>query len=395
MHIMLGVRAALLTLLVLPAFLLLAPVSAQTGATEVRISARNADDNEVEFVLQQRDSSGDWHERILPRRRFFPDVDHTRWLGSSVVQLDRIDPSVNVRVIARKTASGSIEFGLQWAVPGTSWGEQIFPSLRFFPDVDHTRWLNSSAIRIGLATAATAGDSPTRVLSAFTRSGDGTGVRPAATRYRLLEGQRYVFSFGDSKTPTLLVPSGATVFQEFREFDHLETGYGAVLIFPSGLELTLHPDTVDTMLARTDITDPVALAILKSIRQSGPEYGPADAAPTPKAEYSLRAPGPPTTPLDFGDGSFAALEGAGTVTLQNQGRRLTLTLPPVDAIWLIASLSTAQPNHQPSIYVVAAVQQYVVIAWRDGAEIDRVVNPGPGAAALHALYDAVAASVTN
>ena len=125
------------------------------------------------------------------------------WLGSSVVRLERIEPSINVRIIARKTASGSIEFGLQWAVPGTSWGEQIFPSLRFFPDVDHTRWLNSSAIRIGPATAATVGDSPTRVLSAFTRSNDGTGVRPAVTRYRLLAGERYAFSFGDRTTPTL------------------------------------------------------------------------------------------------------------------------------------------------------------------------------------------------
>ena len=283
---------------------------------------------------------------------------------------------------------------MQWAVPGTSWGEQIFPSLRFFPDVDHTRWLNSSAIRIGPATAALAGDSPTRVLSAFTRSSDGTGVRPAVTRYRLLAGERYAFSFGDRTTPTLLVPSGATVFHEFREFDHLETGYGAVLIFPSGLELTLHPDTVDALLARTDITDPVALAIVESIRQSAEEERSAAGGPTPKGEYSLRAPFP-TTPLDFGDGSFAALEGAGTLTLQNQGRRLTLTLPPSDATWLIVSSWTAQPNRQPAIYVVAAIQQYVVIAWRDGAEVDRLVNPGPGAAELHALYDAVAASVTN
>ena len=42
MKVTLGVRAALPTLLVLPAFLPLAPVSAHTGATEVCISARNA-----------------------------------------------------------------------------------------------------------------------------------------------------------------------------------------------------------------------------------------------------------------------------------------------------------------------------------------------------------------
>ena len=72
MNVTLGVRAALLTLLVLPAFLLLTPVSAQTGETEVRISARNADDNEVEFALQQRDASGDWDERILAQPSFLP-----------------------------------------------------------------------------------------------------------------------------------------------------------------------------------------------------------------------------------------------------------------------------------------------------------------------------------
>ena len=394
MNVTLGVRAALLTLLVLPAFLLLTPVSAQTGETEVRISARNADDNEVEFALQQRDPSGDWDERIQPSRRFFPDVDHTHWLGSSVVRLERIEPSINVRIIARKTASGSIEFGLQWAVPGTSWGEQIFPSLRFFPDVDHTRWLNSSAITIGRATAATIGDRPTRVFNALTSTGDGTGRPSAVTRYRLLAGERYAFSFGDRTTPTLLVPSGATVFHEFREFDHLETGYGAVLIFPSGLELTLHPDTVDALLARTDITDPVALAIVESIRQSAEEERSAAGGPTPQAQYQLRAPFP-TTPLDFGEGSWATLEGAGTVTLQNQGGRLTLTLPATDATWFITSSWAAPPNRQPAIYVVAAPEQWVAIAWRDGAEVDRLVNPGPGAAELHALYDAVAASVTN
>ena len=379
-----------------PRSLLLAPVSAQTGATEVRISARNADDNEVEFALQQRDSSGGWDERILPRRRFFPDVDHTRWLGSSVVRLERIEPSINVRIIARNTASGSIEFGLQWGIPGTSWGEQIFPSLRFFPDVDHTRWLNSSAITIGPATAATVGDRPTRVFNVLTSTDDGTGSPSAVTRYRLVAGERYVFSFGDRRTPTLSVPSGATVFHEFREFDHLETGYGAVLIFTSGLELTLHPDTVDALLARTDITDPVALAILESIRRSVEEEWAAATGPIPQAQHSLRAPFP-TTPLDFSHGSWAVLEGAGTLTFRIQGHRLTLTLPPTDSTWFIISLPSPQSDRQPAIYVASASgpEQWVVIAWRDGAEVARLVNPGPGAAALHALFDAVAASVTN
>ena len=285
---------------------------------------------------------------------------------------------------------------MQWAVPGTSWGEQIFPSLRFFPDVDHTRWLNSSAITIGAATAATIGDRPTRVFNALTSTGDGTGRSSAVTRYRLLAGERYAFSFGDRTTPTLLVPSGATVFHEFREFDHLETGYGAVLIFPSGLELTLHPDTVDALLARTDITDPVALAIVESIRQSAEEERSAAGGPTPKGEYSLRAPFP-TTPLDFGDGSYRRAGRRRHPDTPEPGSTAHPHAAPfrrdvVDRLLM----STAQPNRtcRPSTSSLRP-QQYVVIAWRDGAEVDRLVNPGPGAAELHALYDAVAASVTN
>ena len=86
---------------------------------------------------------------------------------------------------------------------------------------------------------------------------------------------------------------------------------------------------------------------------------------------------------------------ADALTLQNQGRPLTVTLPPSDGTWLIVSSWTAQPDRQPVINVAAASEQWVAIAWRGGAEVGRLVNPGPGAADLHALYHAAAASVTN
>lgn len=89
-----------------------------------------------------------------------------------------------------------------------------------------------------------------------------------------------------------MIPSGATVFTETRELDHLETAYGVVLVFPSGLELTLCPGTIDPLLARTDISDPVALAIVESIRQSAEDDRSAAGGPTAKGEYSLRAPFP-------------------------------------------------------------------------------------------------------
>ena len=41
----------------------------ERGQTEVRISAQRIDDGRVEFALQQRDSDGDWGDRILPASR--------------------------------------------------------------------------------------------------------------------------------------------------------------------------------------------------------------------------------------------------------------------------------------------------------------------------------------
>ena len=52
--------------------------------SEVRIVARRLDDGRTEFGLQQRGTDGEWAERQLPTRRFFPaDPGHGRWLSSS------------------------------------------------------------------------------------------------------------------------------------------------------------------------------------------------------------------------------------------------------------------------------------------------------------------------
>lgn len=364
---------------------------AQTGVIEVRISARNTDGSQVEFALQERNATGEWQERILPRRRFFSDVSHSRWLTSSVVRLESVDPSIVARIIARKRGNGSIEFGLQWGLPGTRWGEQIFPQRRFFPDIDHIRWLDSSAVLIGPDTAATEGETPTRVLNVLTSSGDGSGAAPAVTRYRLLAGERYAFRVGNRTTPTLLVPENASLFHETREFDHLETGFAPVLIFPSGLELVLHPDTLDSILQRSDITDPVAIEVIDSMRRSIAEEASGNNQQSTGDRVQASIPFP-TGPIELNHGSFVSFQGSGTIVLRSQGRQLTLTLPS-NRFWFISSLHVNEPRYEPGVYVVAAPEQYVIISWLSGAELGRVVNPGPQAANLNALFDEVVGSV--
>ena len=58
----------------------------QTVETEVRISAQRVDGDRVEFALQQRNADGEWSERILPARRFFPAEGFVnRWANSTPI----------------------------------------------------------------------------------------------------------------------------------------------------------------------------------------------------------------------------------------------------------------------------------------------------------------------
>ena len=108
---------------------------AQSGSSEVRISARRLADERVEFALQTRAGSG-WSERALPSRRFFPMSSQGPWLYSSEVVAD----GTPVRISARRLADGRIEFALQTRTGG-GWGERVLPSLRFFPTSSQGRWL--------------------------------------------------------------------------------------------------------------------------------------------------------------------------------------------------------------------------------------------------------------
>ena len=55
-----------------------------TGEVELRITARRVQNDRIEFALQHRPPPGEWSERLLPARRFFPmSTEVERWLFSS------------------------------------------------------------------------------------------------------------------------------------------------------------------------------------------------------------------------------------------------------------------------------------------------------------------------
>lgn len=103
----------------------------------VRVIARLSEDGRVEFGLR----SGDGDQ--FPTQRYFPrGIDHHRWLRSSPILLP---DGESVRIIARISPDERIEFGVRYGDPS----EDILPISRYFPrDIAHNRWLQSSPIRL-------------------------------------------------------------------------------------------------------------------------------------------------------------------------------------------------------------------------------------------------------
>jgi len=123
----------------------------------VRLVARLLENGKIEFGLQQWQHDGDWSDRIFPRARLYPaDTAVGRWLVSSAITLSVSDSAsafaddTHVRIIARKLSDGRVEFGLQQSDDGGStWGEQMLPTRRYFPaSATALRWLGSSNITI-------------------------------------------------------------------------------------------------------------------------------------------------------------------------------------------------------------------------------------------------------
>ena len=134
-------------------------VSAQDTATEassveVRVAARRLADGRTEFAAQQRQADGEWAERQLPRRRFFPASTRVgHWLASSPLTVSAPDGGgeAEIRVAAQLLADGRMEFALQERGPDGEWGERQLPRRRFFPAnarVGH--WLASTPLTVSL-----------------------------------------------------------------------------------------------------------------------------------------------------------------------------------------------------------------------------------------------------
>lgn len=67
--------------------------SHDSDTAELRVSARKLSDGRVELSLQQRDGVT-WNDRLLPTQRFLPrNTVAARWLNSSIVTIDVIDPA--------------------------------------------------------------------------------------------------------------------------------------------------------------------------------------------------------------------------------------------------------------------------------------------------------------
>lgn len=126
------------------------PVVAQSAdELDVRIAAQRLEDGRTEFALQQRDSNGDWGDRILPRGRYFPvSAQSDRWLNSTPLMLG---DGLTVRITARLVADGRIEFALQQRDADDAWGERMLPRGRFFPSrATAEHWLSSTPLSLAL-----------------------------------------------------------------------------------------------------------------------------------------------------------------------------------------------------------------------------------------------------
>ncbi|WP_419918913.1 hypothetical protein [Candidatus Poriferisocius sp.] len=113
---------------------------------QVRIVARKLAGGRIEFALQPAQPGGTWGNRLLPQTRYFPpDARIDRWLVSSPLSVE----TATVRIVARKLGSGRIEFALQPADADGSWGDRLLPRTRYFPpDARIDRWLVSSPLEV-------------------------------------------------------------------------------------------------------------------------------------------------------------------------------------------------------------------------------------------------------
>ena len=120
---------AVLALAVVVAAAIEAPrASAQTADDGippiVRVAARGTASGSVEFAIQQRSTSGAWGELQFGPSRFMTTrlIALQQWRYASPVT---IRGGTKIRVAARGTASVSVEFAIQARAADGSWGELL------------------------------------------------------------------------------------------------------------------------------------------------------------------------------------------------------------------------------------------------------------------------------
>ena len=92
----------------------------ESSSPDVRIVARQLETGKIEFALQQRQDNNTWGDELFPRARLFPTTARVgTWLQSTPLEVEvaeedgNLIEEVDVRIVARKRSSGSVEFALQ------------------------------------------------------------------------------------------------------------------------------------------------------------------------------------------------------------------------------------------------------------------------------------------
>ncbi len=120
-------------------------IEAAAPPPEVRIAARRTASGSVEFAVQLRAVDASWGERLLPRARFLPaEAELGGWLFSSPLELE--PAQLSLRIAARPLAGGRVEFALQQRRGSGEWSDLMLPPARFLPAAAGPNWRTSSAL---------------------------------------------------------------------------------------------------------------------------------------------------------------------------------------------------------------------------------------------------------